>query len=97
MAAYLFTFLNGATERVGADRIDYEPDERIFRAICDTEGVVYIAPAGNVRSVQKNPPLGGAPSIDLYLDNSKFRAAIEKAVEENFRQTATGLRAARRV
>lgn len=97
MAAYLFTFLNGTTERVGADRVDYDPDERIFRAVCDTEGVVYIAPAGNVRSVQKNPPLGGGPTIDLYLDNSKFRAAIEKVVEENWRQTPTGLRPARRV
>lgn len=97
MAAYLITFLNGTTERVGADRIDYDPDERIFRAACDSEGVVLIAPADNVRSVQKNPPLGGGPTLDLYLDNSKVRAAIEKVVEENWRQTPTGLKLARRV
>lgn len=80
MAAYLFTFLNGTTERVGADRVDYDLDDRVFRAVCETDGIVFIAPAANVLSVRKDPPLSGEGAISLQFDGTDFRGVIERAV-----------------
>lgn len=82
MATFEFHYLNHDTERVGADRVDYDDETRIFRAVCDDEGIVYIAPAANVRSVRKDPPIGGSASTELYLNDQKIKASVDEVLRK---------------
>ncbi len=91
MASYLFQFLNGISERIGADRVDYDEAERMFRAVCDKEGIVFLVPADNVLSVRKNPPIVGEMTVDLYVDDSKLREAIGRALQSHDQRLARTL------
>ncbi|GAA2192732.1 hypothetical protein [Streptomyces bangladeshensis] len=90
MASFEFHFLNHDTERVGADRIEYDDVARVFQAVCDGEGTVYIAPAANVRSIRKDPPIGGEASVELYLNDEQIKASIDAALHKG-RPTIQGM------
>lgn len=55
MARYTIKYLDGETETVNADGIDYDPDASDYNFTkADGMGVVALAPAANVRSIHRH-------------------------------------------
>ena len=55
MACYTIKYLDGDTETVTADGLEYDPDARDSNLTkVDGKGVVALAPAANVRSIHRH-------------------------------------------